>query len=154
MWYVQSKPFAGSPLRPKNHGCHGTTLETHGTWLSSQASHTGFAVSGVPAVSDRVPSSLSDSDTEVSPPMLNQKPEATPRPWFFSSGVRQCAWLLAASSVSTMPIGPNFGPYAALVPSLAAFLRRSSIGSMPILPAISSMTLSTANSEIGPPGAR
>src|SRR6185295_19454022 len=48
MWYVYSKPFAGSPLRPKNHGCHGTTLEMHGTWFSSQASLTGFAVSGVP----------------------------------------------------------------------------------------------------------
>ena len=67
-------------------------------------------MSGVPAVSDSVPSSLSCSETEVSPPMLNQKPEATPRPWFFLSGVRQCACDLAASSVSTKPIGPNFGP--------------------------------------------
>ena len=45
------KPFAGSPLRPKNHGCHGTTLDTQGTSFSSQASLTGLAVSGVPAVS-------------------------------------------------------------------------------------------------------
>ena len=67
-------------------------------------------MSGVPAVSDSVPSSLSDSDTAVSPPMLNQKPEATPRPWFLPSGVRQCACALAASSVSIRPIGPNFGP--------------------------------------------
>ena len=67
-------------------------------------------MSGVPAVSDSVPSSLSCSDTDVSPPMLNQKPEATPRPWFLPSGVRQCACALAASSVSIMPIGPNFGP--------------------------------------------
>src|SRR5512143_300449 len=51
MWYVHSKPLAGSPLRPKNHGCHGTTELTHGRPLSSQASLTGLAVSGVPAVS-------------------------------------------------------------------------------------------------------
>ena len=67
-------------------------------------------ISGVPAVRERVPSSLSESDTEVSPPMLNQKPLATPRPWFLPSGVRQWACDFAASSVSIMPIGPNFGP--------------------------------------------
>ncbi len=38
-------------MRPKNHGCHGTTVEMQGISLSSQASLTGFAVSGVPAVS-------------------------------------------------------------------------------------------------------
>ena len=48
----------------------------------------------------------------------------------------------------------HFGPYAALVPSCAAFIRRSSIGSRPSFLAISSTTLSTANSEFGAPGAR
>src|SRR5262245_46768059 len=51
-------------------------------------------------------------------------------------------------------MGPNFGPYAALVPSFAAFLRRNSIGSSFNRWASSSITDSTANSEIGPPGAR
>ena len=37
-------------------------------------------MSGVPAISDSVPSSFSVSATEVSPPMLNQKPQAMPRP--------------------------------------------------------------------------
>ena len=45
------KPFSGLPLRPKNQGCHGTTLLMQGSSFSSQASHTGLAVSGVPAVS-------------------------------------------------------------------------------------------------------
>ena len=38
-------------MRPKNHGCHGTTVETHGISFSSHASLTGFAVSGVPETS-------------------------------------------------------------------------------------------------------
>ena len=40
------------------------------------------------------------------------------------------------------------------MPSLAAFFRRNSIGSMPSFLASSSITHSTANSEIGAPGAR
>ena len=44
-------------------------------------------MSGVPAISERPPSSFKVSATEVSPPMLNQKPEATPRPCHFFSGV-------------------------------------------------------------------
>ncbi len=43
-------------------------------------------ISGVPVTSVAVPSSLILSETQVSPPMLNQKPEATPRPWFAASG--------------------------------------------------------------------
>ena len=46
----------------------------------------------------------------VSPPMLNQKPEATPRPCHFRSGVFQCSVFLIAFSVSSRPMGPNFGP--------------------------------------------
>ena len=46
-WYVQSNPFCGSPLRPKNQGCQGTTVEMQGTSFSSLASQTGLAVSGV-----------------------------------------------------------------------------------------------------------
>ena len=36
-------------------------------------------MSGVPTDRDTVPSSLSASDTAVSPPWLNQKPQETPR---------------------------------------------------------------------------
>ena len=43
-------------------------------------------MSGVPAISVTVPSSFRLIEAEVSPPMLNQKPEATPRPWFGPSG--------------------------------------------------------------------
>ena len=86
--------------------------------------------------------------------MLNQKPEATPRPCHFRSGVFQCSVFLIELSVSSRPMGPNFGPYAALVPSRAAFIMRRSIGSRPSFLAISSTTLSTANSEMGAPGAR
>ena len=43
-------------------------------------------MSGVPAISVTVPSSLTRIEAEVSPPMLNQKPDATPRPWFGPSG--------------------------------------------------------------------
>ncbi len=66
----------------------------------------------------------------------------------------QCSVFLTALSVSSSPMGPNFGPYAAFVPSCAAFCMRMSIGSMSSFLAISSTTLSTANSEIGAPGAR
>ncbi len=91
-------------------------------------------MSGVPAIRDTVPSSL--------------------RPCHFRSGVFQCSVFLIELSVSSRPSGPNFGPYAALVPSRAAFIMRSSIGSSLSCLAISSTTLSTANSEIGAPGAR
>lgn len=64
------KPFAGSPLRPKNQGCHGTTLEMHGTSLSSQASLTGLAVSGVPAVSTSATLSLRIRSFATSPARL------------------------------------------------------------------------------------
>ena len=43
-------------------------------------------ISGVPSVSPTVPSSLIVMDELVSPPILNQKPEATPRAWFGPSG--------------------------------------------------------------------
>jgi hypothetical protein len=67
-------------------------------------------MSGVPATSDTVPSSLIVSDAHVSPPMLNQKPEATPRPCHFRSGVFQCSVFLMELSVSSRPRGPNVGP--------------------------------------------
>ena len=64
----------------------GRTLSS-GTPSSSAATMASEArrppMSGVPAISESVPSSLTVSDTEVSPPMLNQKPEATPRPCHF-----------------------------------------------------------------------
>ncbi len=43
-------------------------------------------ISVVPSVRPTVPSSLIVIDELVSPPMLNQNPEATPRPWFGPSG--------------------------------------------------------------------
>ena len=67
-------------------------------------------MSGVPAISEIVPSSFTVSETEVSPPMLNQKPEATPRPCHFRSGVFQCSVFLIELRVSSRPMGPNFGP--------------------------------------------
>ncbi len=56
-WYVHLKPFAGSPLRPKNHGCHGASEEMHGTWFASHVSATGLVVSGVSPTSIRSMSS-------------------------------------------------------------------------------------------------
>src|SRR6266487_2334221 len=51
----------------------------YGTPSSSAATAASDArrppMSGVPAISDTVPSSFTVSDTQVSPPMLNQKPE-------------------------------------------------------------------------------
>ena len=52
------KPVSGLLPRPKNHGCHGQTLETHGVPLASHWSETGFVVSGVLDTSMR--STLSD----------------------------------------------------------------------------------------------
>ena len=40
-------------MRPKNQGCQGTIVEMQGISLSSQASETGFAVSGVDETSIR-----------------------------------------------------------------------------------------------------
>ena len=58
-------------------------------------------MSGVPAIQHTVPSSLIVSEAHVSPPMLNQKPEATPRPCHFRSGVFQCSVFLMELSVSS-----------------------------------------------------
>ena len=44
-------------------------------------------MSGVPAMRATVPSSPTLRAALVSPPMLNQKPDATPRPWFGPSEV-------------------------------------------------------------------
>ncbi len=57
-WYVDLKPVSGLPPRPKNHGCHGQTLEMQGVPLASHWSDTGFVVSGVLDTSMR--STLSD----------------------------------------------------------------------------------------------
>ncbi len=46
-WYVQANGFFGSPLRPKNHGCHGATVVMQGTALASHWSDTGLVMSGV-----------------------------------------------------------------------------------------------------------
>src|SRR5260370_23428807 len=46
-WYVHSKPFFGSPLRPKNQACHGSSEVTQGTPASSHWSATGLVVSDV-----------------------------------------------------------------------------------------------------------
>ncbi len=91
----------------------GRTL-SYGTPSSSAATMASEArrppMSGVPAINDTVPSSFTVSDALVSPPMLNQKPEATPRPCHFRSGAFQCSVFLMALSVSSIPMGPSFGP--------------------------------------------
>ena len=43
-------------------------------------------MSGVPVIRPTLPSSLTFIVAQVSPPMLNQNPEATPRPWWGPSG--------------------------------------------------------------------
>ncbi|MND02449.1 hypothetical protein D3C83_218320 [compost metagenome] len=43
-------------------------------------------MSGVPTDSTAVPSPFRFRLTQVWPPKLNQKPEATPRPWFSFNG--------------------------------------------------------------------
>ena len=45
--YVQLNLVPGLPPRPKNHGCHGVTVETQGMPAASHWSLTGFDVSGV-----------------------------------------------------------------------------------------------------------
>ncbi len=57
-------------------------------------------ISGVPTATTAVPSSLTWIAALDSPPMLNQKPEATPRPWLGPSFSFRCGWFLAASTVS------------------------------------------------------
>ena len=49
LWYVHSKPTAGSPPRPKKYACHGQSLVTHGTCMASHVSATGGTVSAVEA---------------------------------------------------------------------------------------------------------
>ena len=43
-------------------------------------------ISGLPVTMETEPSSFTCTEPEDSPPMLNQKPEAMPRPWFGPSG--------------------------------------------------------------------
>ena len=50
-WNVDPNGAFGSPLRPKNHVCHGTIVEMHGTPRRSHASDTGLTVSAVAATS-------------------------------------------------------------------------------------------------------
>ncbi len=57
-------------------------------------------MSGLPDTTTAVPSSLMCTAALDSPPMLNQKPEATPRPWLGPSFSFRCGWFLAASTVS------------------------------------------------------
>ena len=45
--------LAGSACRPKNHACHGTTVDRHGTPCVSHTVATGFVVSGVELVTIR-----------------------------------------------------------------------------------------------------
>ncbi len=53
-WYVHSKLASpGVPPRPMTHGCHGATVEMHGTPLASHWSLTGLVVSGVDATTIR-----------------------------------------------------------------------------------------------------
>ncbi len=57
-------------------------------------------ISGLPDTATTVPSSATCTAAEDSPPMLNQKPVAMPRPWPGFSGDFQCALFFAASSVA------------------------------------------------------
>ena len=50
-WKVERNGAFGLPLRPKNHVCHGTIVERHGTPRFSHASETGLTVSAVAATS-------------------------------------------------------------------------------------------------------
>ena len=111
-------------------------------------------MSGEPTTTVAVPSSLTCTVALEFMPPLNQNPLAMPRPWFGPRGSLRWGWSRIASRVSTKPMRGNFGPYDAWVPSTAAFLRRSPIGSIPISRARSSITLSTAKAAMGAPGAR
>ncbi len=111
-------------------------------------------MSGLPVRTTAEPSALTLTVALDCIPALNQKPAATPRPWFSPSSALYCGWARAASSVSLKPIGPNFGPYFARPPSSIAFWSRISIGSRPSFRASSSIRLSAAKEAIGAPGAR
>ena len=67
-------------------------------------------ISGLPSLRLTVPSLLIAIETLVSPPKLNQNPQATPRPWFGPRGADQCGCAFAASSVALNPILPKVGP--------------------------------------------
>ena len=67
-------------------------------------------MSGLPDVATTVPSSAMWQPAENSPPMLNQKPQAMPRPWPGFSGAFQCGWFFAASSVARKPMFWCVGP--------------------------------------------
>ena len=64
----------------------------------------------VPAVTFTVPSTPMFTSAQVWPPMLNQKPQAMPRPWFLPSRARMWGWFLTASRVGPIPMGPYLGP--------------------------------------------
>ena len=55
-------------------------------------------MSGLPVAAVTEPSSLTWTVAVDSPPMLNQKPDARPRPWPGFSGDFQCGWVFTASS--------------------------------------------------------
>ena len=48
---MNSLGFAGSACRAKKYGCHGATVDRHGTPFASHWSATGFVVSGVDSTS-------------------------------------------------------------------------------------------------------
>src|SRR5207302_7433990 len=51
--YLNGEGCPGLAPRPRYHASHGTTVEMHGTPAASQASDTGFTVSGVDVASMR-----------------------------------------------------------------------------------------------------
>jgi hypothetical protein len=61
-------------------------------------------ISGLPDTATTVPSSATCTAALDSPPMLNQNPQATPRPCPGFSGDFQCAVFFAASSVARNPM--------------------------------------------------
>ena len=111
-------------------------------------------MSVVPRISVTEPSVSMLSVGAVSPPQLNQKPQAMPRPWFFPSGAGIVRMVLRRFERLHEADRPEGRAVDRLVPSTAAFLSRKSIASMPILAASSSMALSTPKTTFGTQGAR
>ena len=94
-------------------------------------------MSGVPTASDDVPSTLTLTTPQVWPPKLNQKPQACRDPGS-AQRRRVVRMVLRRLEHSIRPIAAESRPVGRRVPSCAAFLRRNSIGSMPIFWASSS----------------
>ena len=89
------------------------------------------------------------------PALSIHEPVAMPMPWFFSSfTLPQPIFSLAILIVSPSETSRSLGTPTILSPAFGMFLRRNSVGSMPIFAAMESMCDSTAKAACGPPGPR